>query len=76
MFDKDKSGKITPEELKHVLGKDSKVSAEVWNEIVKDIDTNGDGEISFNEFRIMMNKIVEHFNKEAEISRSNSTVKK
>ena len=67
MFDKDKSGKITPDELKNVLGKDAKVSAEVWNQIVKDIDGNGDGEISFNEFKIMMNKVVEHFNQESEM---------
>lgn len=26
----------------------------IWNEIVKEVDVNGDGEISFEEFKYMM----------------------
>jgi calcium-dependent protein kinase len=62
MFDKDRSGKITPEELKHVLGKDADIPQDVWEGIVKDIDINQDGEISFNEFKVMMGKVVDHLN--------------
>jgi calcium-dependent protein kinase len=64
MFDKDKSGKITPQELKNVLGKDSNISDDVWKEIVGEIDGNGDGEISFNEFKQMMAKVADVIHKE------------
>jgi calcium-dependent protein kinase len=59
MFDKDRSGKITPDELKQILGKDSDISNDVWNQMVKEIDENEDGEISFEEFRKMMDKLLE-----------------
>lgn len=59
MFDKDDDGKITASELKEVLGsqdmyqdKDSKF----WDDLVKEVDLNGDGVIDYNEFIVMMNK--------------------
>jgi calcium-dependent protein kinase len=58
-FDKDKSGKISPEELKGVFGEENKISDEVWNQIVSEIDDNGDGEISFEEFKEMMMKLMD-----------------
>lgn len=33
-------------------------SEEIWMEIIKEVDTNGDGEISFEEFEYMMNKLL------------------
>jgi calcium-dependent protein kinase len=59
MFDKDKSGKITIEELKNVLGKGANISENVWKQIMLEIDGNGDGEVSYKEFREMMIKILE-----------------
>lgn len=69
MFDKDKSGKITPLELKDVLGRDAQISDEVWNQIVGEIDGNGDGEISFGEFKQMMGKITDAVSRDPSIVR-------
>eukprot|EP00357_Protocruzia_adherens_P037149 CAMPEP_0115013246 /NCGR_PEP_ID=MMETSP0216-20121206/25280_1 /TAXON_ID=223996 /ORGANISM="Protocruzia adherens, Strain Boccale" /LENGTH=489 /DNA_ID=CAMNT_0002382581 /DNA_START=173 /DNA_END=1642 /DNA_ORIENTATION=+ len=48
LFDSDKNGKLSEEDLKIILG-DANVS-----EIVKTVDKDGDGEISFAEFSDMM----------------------
>ncbi len=53
-FDKDKNGKITSAELKEILGKDTNISASVWDDMIKAADTNGDGVIDFDEFMAMM----------------------
>ena len=61
MFDKDKNGKITPHELKIVLGSnldDENINEDVWIEIISDIDLDGDGEISYYEFKKMMNYLI------------------
>lgn len=58
MFDKDKSGKISSEELKIVLGGNNEENEEVWKRLISDIDLNGDGEISFYEFKEMMYNLV------------------
>lgn len=59
MFDKDKNGKITPLELKLVLGSNLKEEDDfVWKEIISGIDLDGDGEISFYEFKKMMNYLI------------------
>lgn len=51
MFDKDNSGTISAEEIKNVLGLGKQIeSEEVWNDIIKEVDVNGDGEVSFEEF--------------------------
>ena len=31
----------------------------IWKEIIKEVDVNGDGEISYEEFKIMMQKFLE-----------------
>merc|ERR1712232_1507184 len=51
-FDKDGNGKIEPKELQQVLGKSDK---EI-QELIKEVDTNKDGLIDFDEFEAMMNK--------------------
>ncbi len=58
LFDKDGSGKISPSEIKEILGGDSDISDNVWGDIMKEIDANGDGEIEFDEFKQMMNLIL------------------
>jgi len=68
MFDTDGSGKISSEELRNCLGgkfltlyfienetyKDDKA---LWNNLIKEADTDGDGEIDYLEFVEMMDKI-------------------
>ena len=58
-FDTDGSGKISPEELKQVLGKEEVQgikAKEFWNDIIQEVDYNGDGEVDFDEFLKMMYK--------------------
>lgn len=37
-----------------MLGVGANISEEVWKQIVSEIDENGDGEVSFEEFKMMM----------------------
>lgn len=57
LYDKDKSGSISIEEFKTILGVGKKISPEVWDQMVTEIDENGDGEVDFGEFKTMMTKI-------------------
>ena len=54
LFDKDNSGSISADEIKDVLGVGKNIDEKVWNDIVLEVDGNGDGEISFSEFKTMM----------------------
>ena len=55
LFDRDGSGKISASELRDILGAGRKLSNEdVWSDIIKEVDLNGDGEISLEEFKSMM----------------------
>ena len=59
MFDKDGSGKIDNEEVTQLLQGDelkSLASKEAIAAALKEIDGNGDGEIDFEEFKLMMKK--------------------
>ena len=60
-FDSDGSGQITIKDLKEVFcgGGDLQASNKLMHDIIGDIDDNGDGEISFQEFCKMMRKILE-----------------
>mmetsp|Transcript_24786 Transcript_24786/g.24294 ORF Transcript_24786/g.24294 Transcript_24786/m.24294 type:complete len:112 (+) Transcript_24786:1147-1482(+) len=58
LFDKDKSGSISASEIKDVLGVGKNIDEKVWNDIVMEVDGNGDGEISFSEFKTMMQKLL------------------
>lgn len=57
MFDKDGSGTITPDEIKEVLGFDSSISEKALDNIIREVDENGDGVIQFEEFVHMMKKL-------------------
>lgn len=57
MFDRDKSGKISVNELKAILQGNNTVSDKVWNELMKQADENGDGEIEYQEFRDLLLKM-------------------
>jgi hypothetical protein len=55
LFDVDGSGCITADEIKKVLGGNSiGIEEEEWDKIVDEVDENGDGEISFQEFKDMI----------------------
>jgi calcium-dependent protein kinase len=58
LFDKDGGGSISANEIKEVLGVGKSIDEKVWNDIIKEVDANGDGEISFLEFKIMMQKLL------------------
>lgn len=53
-FDKDKSGSVTADELKEALGVGKNISEAVWKEVIGEVDENGDGQIDFKEFKMMM----------------------
>lgn len=59
LFDKDGSGSISATEVKDVLGIGKNIDDEVWSDIIKEVDGDGDGEISFEEFKAMMEKLFE-----------------
>lgn len=54
MFDKDNSGTISKEEIREALGN---LDEEVADKMISEVDDNGDGEISFEEFEKMMNLV-------------------
>ncbi len=57
MFDKDGSGLISKDEIKEVLGFGKNLDDKAVNDIVRQVDDNDDGEISFEEFSQMMKKL-------------------
>lgn len=57
MFDKDDSGYISKDEVKESLMKIHKFTEDEINEIIGQVDENGDGEISFEEFKVIMTKM-------------------
>ena len=59
MFDKDGNGTISPDEIREVLG--GNTSNKVIEDIIKEVDENGDGEIQFEEFVHMMKKLASNW---------------
>jgi len=57
MFDKDGSGTISTDEIKTVLSFGKTLDEEVIQEIIAQVDQNGDGQISFEEFSAMMRRL-------------------
>lgn len=54
MFDKDGGGTISIQEIKEVLSFGQNLDEAVVQQIIKQVDANGDGEISYEEFSQMM----------------------
>jgi calcium-dependent protein kinase len=44
--------------VKDVLGIGKNIDEKIWNDIILEVDDNGDGEISFDEFKLMMQKML------------------
>jgi calcium-dependent protein kinase len=53
----DGSGTISIEEIRQILGGAGAIDKKVWQDLVKEVDENGDGQISFQEFKEMMLKV-------------------
>jgi len=59
-FDKDGSHELSADEIKSALGLiEEETGKNVINEIIKEIDLNGDGLISFEEFKHLMLKVLQ-----------------
>jgi calcium-dependent protein kinase len=54
LFDKDGDGKITVKEIMEVLNREQCRDEDYYNQLLKEVDLNGDGTIDFNEFLVMM----------------------
>jgi calcium-dependent protein kinase len=46
-FDKNRSGFINLAEIKTILDQGKKIDDRVWKQMIKEVDINGDGEISY-----------------------------
>lgn len=57
MFDSDGSGTISREEIKDFFSMSEGGDDGFAQELIEEVDKNGDGEISFNEFKEMMEKL-------------------
>ncbi|MCQ2816219.1 MAG: protein kinase [archaeon] len=57
-FDKDHSGYLSPDEIRNVLGitQINESTQKIIEDIMKEVDLNGDGLINFDEFKFMMTK--------------------
>ncbi len=53
-FDKDGNGKISVQEFKQIFKGDNVVDETVWQNLIKEIDLNEDGEIEYEEFKRML----------------------
>ena len=53
-YDTDKSGAISIREIKQFLGVKEDEPDDIWNEILREADENGDGEIDMEEFKTLM----------------------
>ena len=58
MFDKDGSGSISYDEIRQIFGRNKNIEDNVWRDMIKEVDINGDGELSYVEFKEMMMKII------------------
>jgi Ca2+-binding EF-hand superfamily protein len=54
LFDIDGNGSITIDEIQYLLGGQEDVEEKIWVDLIRATDQDGDGEISFEEFKKMM----------------------
>ena len=57
LFDRNGDGDIEAKELKEVIGDDTNIDNEVWFQMIKEVDLDGNGVIDFDEFKDMMKKL-------------------
>lgn len=56
-FDVDGNGKISAKELKITFCEGDQVAEGVWQDLIAEVDNNGDGEIDLTEFKLMMHSL-------------------
>jgi len=56
LFDIDGNGQITMDEIKRVFSANDQADENMWAEIIREVDEDGDNQISFEEFKNMMLK--------------------
>lgn len=59
LFDRDNGGSISAQEVAEILGHNMAKDKAVWDDIIKEVDLNGDGQIDFTEFKQMMEKFID-----------------
>lgn len=59
LFDKNGIGYISASEIKEVLGRNSKRGDDYWNNIINEVDEVGKGQISLEQFKHLMNKVLD-----------------
>jgi calcium-dependent protein kinase len=57
LFDRNGDGDIEAKELKEVIGDDNTTEDNVWMQMIKEVDLDGNGVIDFEEFKAMMKKL-------------------
>ena len=58
-FDDDKSGMISIAELTKTFAC-LNINSETWEEMIAEIDNDGNGEVDFEEFKIMMQDLIKN----------------
>ena len=53
MFDKDGNGKLSIDEIIEVFGGEESY----WKKVIEDVDLNHDGEVDYEEFKLMMGNL-------------------
>jgi len=59
-FDADGSGAITVDEIKEVIGADRDIPDTQWEELLSEVDDDGNAEITLEEFCDMMRNVFKH----------------
>ena len=59
LFDKDGSGTIEASEIAAILGHNVQKEQAVWEQVIEEVDVNGDGQIDFEEFKVMLKKLAD-----------------
>lgn len=58
MFDTDRDGEISRTELRAIFETGDQKDEALWQEIFDEVDTDGDGAISFDEFKESMTRVL------------------
>ena len=59
LFDRDGGGSIEAAEIATILGHDVNSDDRVWQEVIAEVDSNGDGMIDFDEFQTMFLRLAD-----------------